>query len=98
MHLVITRYHKNDKVYKYMTKFKRNPSEPYTLISPMSSLVDLEKFLETNLFALGKDITCFMNRLILIINTVTDDNRRFVLAVATAQDLEKFVTRRGIPR
>ncbi|KAF8734368.1 hypothetical protein AX14_003326 [Amanita brunnescens Koide BX004] len=71
----------NDKVFKYMIKFKRNPSEPYTLISPMSSLVDLEKFLETNLFAL-----------------VTDDNRRFVLAVATAQDLERFVTRRGIPR
>ncbi|KAF8340116.1 hypothetical protein F5887DRAFT_979403 [Amanita rubescens] len=71
----------DDKVFKYMTKFRRNPSEPYTLISPMSSLVDLERFLQTNLFAL-----------------VTDNERRFVLAVATAQDLENFVTRRGIYR
>ncbi|KAF8624991.1 hypothetical protein AX15_005622 [Amanita polypyramis BW_CC] len=68
----------NDKVNQYMTKFNRNSSEPYTLITPMSSLVDLEKFLEKNLFAL-----------------VTDNERRFVLGVATAQDLENFVTRRG---
>lgn len=27
---------------------------------------------------------------------VTDNERRFVLGVATAQDLENFVTRRGI--
>ena len=26
---------------------------------------------------------------------VTDPNRKFVLAIATAQDLEKFVARRG---
>lgn len=52
--VVLIPYHKDDKVYEYMTKFRRHPSEPYTLISPMSSLVDLEKFLETNLFALGK--------------------------------------------
>ncbi|KAK2461037.1 hypothetical protein APHAL10511_006978 [Amanita phalloides] len=68
----------DDKVLKYMTKFKRNTSEPYTLITPMSSLADLERFLGDNLFAL-----------------VTDDKRRFVLGVATAQDLDKFVTRRG---
>lgn len=53
-----------------MTKFKRNPSEPYTLISPMSSLVDLEMFLETNLFALGKDITRFI---VLWINYICSD-------------------------
>ena len=34
----------------------------------------------------------------LIISAVTDNDRRFVLAVATAQDLENFVTRRGAPR
>jgi len=69
----------NDKVLKYMTKFKRNSSEPYTLITPLSSLADLEEFLKTNIFAL-----------------VTDYDRKFVLGLATSQDLENFVTRRGL--
>ncbi|KAF9457555.1 hypothetical protein BDZ94DRAFT_1272906 [Collybia nuda] len=68
----------NDKVIKYMTKFKRAVSEPYTLITPLSPLAELEEFLKTNIFAL-----------------VTDNDRKFVLAVATSQDLESFVTRRG---
>lgn len=43
----------NEKVIKYMTKFKRAVSEPYTLITPLSALADLEEFLKTNIFALG---------------------------------------------
>ncbi|TFK22373.1 hypothetical protein FA15DRAFT_596198 [Coprinopsis marcescibilis] len=70
----------DDKVSQYMTKFtKRSPKDPYSLITPMSPLSDLEDFLENNIFAL-----------------VTDDSRKFVLGVATAQDLENFVTRRGL--
>ncbi|KAM6492449.1 hypothetical protein JOM56_012173 [Amanita muscaria] len=69
----------SDKVNKYMTRFKRTSSEPYTLITPVSPLADLEQFLKDNLFAL-----------------VTDNERRFVLAVATTQDLENFVARRGV--
>ncbi|KAF5383219.1 hypothetical protein D9615_005028 [Tricholomella constricta] len=68
----------NDKVADYMTKFRRTASEPYTLITPLTSLSDLEEFLKTNLFAL-----------------VTDYDRKFVLAVATKQDLHNFVSRRG---
>jgi hypothetical protein len=36
-----------------MTKFKRTSSEPYKVITPLTSLVDLEEFLKTNIFALG---------------------------------------------
>ncbi|KAF8801082.1 hypothetical protein BYT27DRAFT_7198658 [Phlegmacium glaucopus] len=69
----------DDKVSQYMTKFNRTSSEPYTTITPLSPLSELEDFLKTNIFAL-----------------VTDQNRKFVLAVATSQDLENFVKRRGI--
>ncbi|KAG6909914.1 hypothetical protein DXG01_014434 [Tephrocybe rancida] len=68
----------NGKVSDYMTKFRRTASEPYTVITPLTSLSELERFLETNLFAL-----------------VTDSNRKFVLALATQQDLDNFVSRRG---
>ncbi|KAI0076512.1 hypothetical protein K474DRAFT_1597858 [Panus rudis PR-1116 ss-1] len=68
----------DDKVSKYMTKFNRAASEPYTLITPDTPLEELEKFLEKNTFAL-----------------VTDGGRKFVLGVATSQDLENFVSRRG---
>ncbi|KAF8962297.1 hypothetical protein BDZ97DRAFT_1825497 [Flammula alnicola] len=69
----------DDKVSQYMTKFKRTSSEPYTTITPLSPLSELEEFLKTNIFAL-----------------VTDQNRKFVLAVATSQDLNNFVSRRGL--
>ena len=36
-----------------MTRFKRTSSEPYKVITPLTSLVDLEEFLKTNIFALG---------------------------------------------
>ncbi|KAH7882437.1 hypothetical protein F5I97DRAFT_1910322 [Phlebopus sp. FC_14] len=68
-----------DSVVKYMTKFNRNPSHPYTLITPATPLADLADFLRHNVFAL-----------------VTDYDRKFVLAVATPQDLENFISRRGI--
>ncbi|TFK41666.1 hypothetical protein BDQ12DRAFT_678322 [Crucibulum laeve] len=67
------------KVSEYMTKFKRTSNEPYTLVTPLSSLAELEEFLRHNLFAL-----------------VTDHDRKFVLAVVTHQDLENFVSRRGL--
>jgi predicted transcriptional regulator len=68
----------DDNVSQYMIKFNRTSSEPYTIITPLSPLFELENFLKTNIFAL-----------------VTDQSRKFVLAVATAQDLESFVRRRG---
>ncbi|KAF9255514.1 hypothetical protein L218DRAFT_982336 [Marasmius fiardii PR-910] len=68
-----------ESVAKYMTKFQRSvDSHPYTLITPLTELYELEQFLKDNIFAL-----------------VTDSDRKFVLAVATMQDLESFVTRRG---
>ncbi|KAL4260414.1 CBS domain superfamily protein [Pleurotus pulmonarius] len=69
----------SSKVLQYMTKFKRTTAEPYTLVTPLSPLEDLETFLQHNIFAL-----------------VTDNDRKFVLAVATAADLDTFVKRRGL--
>ncbi|OCH93347.1 hypothetical protein OBBRIDRAFT_725017 [Obba rivulosa] len=68
----------NDKVSRYMIKFVRSQARPYTLITPSTSLAELEEFLQSNLFAL-----------------VTDWDRKFTLGVATSQDLENFVSRRG---
>ncbi|EPQ53668.1 hypothetical protein GLOTRDRAFT_78724 [Gloeophyllum trabeum ATCC 11539] len=68
----------DDKVMKFMTKFERTASHPYTLITPATPLSELEEFLKHNIFAI-----------------VTDYDRKFVLAVATQQDLETFVSRRG---
>ncbi|KAJ7136046.1 hypothetical protein C8R44DRAFT_608887 [Mycena epipterygia] len=69
----------NDKVINYVTKFKRTASEPYTLITPLTPLTELEEFLKHNIFAI-----------------VTDPSRKFVVALATTQDLETFVARRGL--
>jgi hypothetical protein len=38
----------------YMTKFRRTASTPYTLMTPATELAELERFLDDNLFALGK--------------------------------------------
>ncbi|KAG6820912.1 hypothetical protein H0H93_009686 [Arthromyces matolae] len=43
----------DDKVSDYMTKFLRTASHPYTTITPLTSLSELEQFLQTQLFALG---------------------------------------------
>ncbi|KAF8908465.1 hypothetical protein CPB85DRAFT_1309547 [Mucidula mucida] len=45
----------DDRVLQYMTKFKRAASEPYTLITPGSSLSELATFLQSNIFALVTD-------------------------------------------
>ncbi|KAG7446803.1 uncharacterized protein BT62DRAFT_931369 [Guyanagaster necrorhizus] len=68
----------DDRISQYMTKFKRNTTEPYTLITPATPLAELQAFLQDNIFAL-----------------VTDYQRKFVLGIATSQDLENFVSRRG---
>ena len=73
-----------------MKRFKRTPSKPYTLITPKSSLAELEEFLKTNTFALGTLEWPFRRGACLRYISVTEDNRKFVLAVATSQDLEKF--------
>lgn len=93
-----------------MTKFKRQAGEPYTLITPLSPLADLEQFLKNNIFALGEltlNLLPHRHRVRRSLCTirkhwtndfflaVTDRDRKFVLGVATAQDLENFVTRRG---
>jgi hypothetical protein len=36
-----------------MTKFKRSSSNPYTVITPLTPLEDLEEFLKDNIFAIG---------------------------------------------
>jgi len=66
----------SDSVVKYMARFRRKT--PYKVITPSTSLEDLEEFLEGKVFAI-----------------VTDESRKFVLAVVTSQDLENFVKRRG---
>lgn len=45
--------HKNDNVLKYMTKFKRDSTQKYTLITPDTQLYELEQFLKENSFAIG---------------------------------------------
>lgn len=40
-----------------MTKFRRTASTPYTLMTPATELAELERFLDDNLFALGKSAT-----------------------------------------
>ncbi len=76
-----------------MNKFNRSAKREYTVITPLSPLEDLEAFLEDNLFALGASVI-FVSHLIWTIDvlvpvgTVTDSERKFVLAVATQQDLD----------
>ncbi|KAF9068848.1 hypothetical protein BDP27DRAFT_1383423 [Rhodocollybia butyracea] len=59
----------NDKVSQYMTKFKRTSSEPYTLITPLTPLDELEKFLGENIFAL---VTDSQRKFVLGVATVHD--------------------------
>jgi hypothetical protein len=87
----------DDNVRQYAIHFKRSSDHPYTTITPLTPLSELEEFLETNIFALGTFLSCplLVPELAHRCTIVTDHNRKFVLAVATAQDLENFVTRRG---
>ncbi|KAF8156933.1 hypothetical protein B0H34DRAFT_675304 [Crassisporium funariophilum] len=59
----------DDKVSEYMTKFKRTSSEPYTIITPLSSLSELEDFLKTNIFAL---VTDHSRKFVLAVATLHD--------------------------
>ncbi|KAJ8701379.1 hypothetical protein PTI98_000173 [Pleurotus ostreatus] len=91
----------SSKVLQYMTKFKRTPAEPYTLVTPLSPLEDLEAFLRDNIFALEYHTHHHQPQLTnenteYFCAVVTDNDRKFVLAVATAADLETFVKRRGL--
>lgn len=43
----------NDNVLTFMTKFRRRPSQKYSLITPQTPLQELEDFLKDNLFALS---------------------------------------------
>ncbi|KAI0694211.1 hypothetical protein BC835DRAFT_1350521 [Cytidiella melzeri] len=45
----------DDKVIKYTIKFRREPSQPYIVITPWTPLADLEQFLQDKLFALVTD-------------------------------------------
>ncbi len=50
----LTRFvRQTDKVKQYMTGFKREPSQPYVLITPATPLAELEEFLREHIFALG---------------------------------------------
>ena len=76
-----------------MNKFDRSAKREYTVITPLSPLEDLEAFMESNLFALGASVLCVSDPLLTIgvlvpVGTVTDTERKFVLAVATQQDLD----------
>jgi hypothetical protein len=73
-----------------MNKFDRSAKREYTVITPFSPLENLEAFLENNLFALGASLYCVSYPLwtIDVSVPVTDSERKFVLAVATQQDLD----------
>ncbi|KAI0826464.1 hypothetical protein BC629DRAFT_82824 [Irpex lacteus] len=45
----------DDKVFKYTIKFRREPSQPYVVITPWTPLAELELFLQDKLFALVTD-------------------------------------------
>ena len=74
-----------------MTKFNRSPTtNPYTIITPDTPLAELESFLRGHIFALSM-YTLFLfekGGRITVLVLVTDYERKFVLGVATSQDLE----------
>lgn len=68
----------SDQVSKAMNRF-RTKGKVYKVITPDTPLEELDEFLSED----GREFA-----------VVTDDRRRFVLGVATRQDLENFATRR----
>ena len=80
-----------DPVSVFMIKFKRSSSHTYSLITPSTPLGELEAFLQDNIFALGIAIFVFMSLVGTspsLSSSVTDHDRKFVLALATLSDLE----------
>src|SRR6266404_6485466 len=73
-----------------MTKFNRSPTtNPYTIITPDTSLAELESFLKSHIFALSTYLSSrWQNSGWTVLSLVTDYERKFVLGVATSQDLE----------
>ena len=54
----------DDRVIKHINKFNRTSSHPYTIITPSTSLPELEEFLRHNVFAIGAsrlDLASTMN-------------------------------------
>ena len=76
-----------DPLSRAMTRFKRSPragGQPYRVITLDTPLEDLEAFFEgAGPAAQPQEFA-----------VVTDEDRRFVLGVATRADLEEFVKRR----
>ncbi|KAF8469597.1 hypothetical protein BDZ91DRAFT_720541 [Kalaharituber pfeilii] len=68
----------SDEVKKAMNRFRRK-GKVYKVITPDTPLEELDEFLSED----GREFA-----------VVTDEKRRFVLGVATRQDLENFATRR----
>ncbi|KZZ89446.1 Cystathionine beta-synthase, core [Moelleriella libera RCEF 2490] len=73
-----------DPISAAMARFKRK-GRRYRVITTETTLEELEEF-----FRAGKTDGPWQQEFAV----VTDENRRFVLGVATAQDLEEFVKRR----
>ena len=77
-----------------MTKFQRNSTHKYKVITPDTPLDELEVFLTDNLFAIGESrsflVLSYLCTNVLLSHhfVVTDYERKFVLAVATRQDLD----------
>ncbi|THU94725.1 hypothetical protein K435DRAFT_724364 [Dendrothele bispora CBS 962.96] len=59
----------NDDVSKYMVKFKRSSTVPYTLITPLTPLNELEEFLKNDIFAL---VTDYERKFVLAVATSHD--------------------------
>jgi hypothetical protein len=86
-----------------MTKFNRSPeTNPYTIITPDTPLTELESFLMNHIFALSTYlllfcVSCFFCFVLgrMTEYLVTDYERKFVLGVATSQDLEVDFVRVG---
>jgi len=72
-----------DEVEKAMSRFKRDKGTKYTLITTETPLEELEGFFEGVYTGQKQDFA-----------VVTDQARRFVLGVATREDLDEFVKRR----
>ena len=71
-----------DELSKAMMRFQRK-GKKYTVITMETPLEQLERFFEGVTTGQKQDFA-----------VITDERRRFVLGVATAQDLEEFVKRR----
>ena len=80
-------FSQTDSVLAFATKFKIGASHPYTVITPSTSLAELETFLQDKIFAIGEPLLLKHSHILMIV-PVTDQDRKFVLGVATQHDLE----------